>query len=355
MTLCDVYVGIENNDIVRNHVGKVIGQAESWKYIECRLHLQLSENMDSNDDLIHRLVTGLDVSLSGEVNAEEEASDPYDDMVQNLGPGTSRAATAPAPRRNIPSSVSSLTVTRSKPSSAPESSSQDGVEEILSKPAKRQKTSTMTVAEGLKKLQNLDALAAEDLSWEDLGKLRSLKEIVGNVKSKDKDDDREDVQVVKIEGKLKVTYANNKTKEIDINEDGITNCSLLARHFLRVPNSSPASWWTRVDGTETSYPVRGESLHLTPVMGASRINDKVLKMMHKRSSHLHHKMFLTRNSCSDHQSKLVMVADDNSSAKIGSRYAEASSVFEIVEGVLNFDGGLHSIRNYSYESRAIIR
>ena len=68
-----------------------------------------------------------------------------------------------------------------------------------------------------------------------------------------------------------------------------------------------------------------------------------------------YKMFLTRNSCSDHQSKLVMVADDNSSAKIGSRYAEASSVFEIVEGVLNFDGGLHSIRNYSYESRAIIR
>ena len=302
-------------------------------------------------------LAGLDTSLtsSGDEDEAEDtaAQDPYEEMMSSLPPRTQ-----PTPRPVV-SRVANLVVTRAGAATRPGTSPEPPAKrprQAAATTASSASSSSMSVAEGLQKLSNLTPESASDLSWEDLAKLKNLQEILGKkAGGEKKEDEKDDAQVVKITGKLTVQYANNKTKVIDIDEDGVSNCSLLARHFLRLPNSSPKTWFKEVDHVNQSYPVRGESLYTTSTMGSSRLNDAVLKLLHRRTSSIHHKMLLTKNSCVDQHSKLVLVSDDSSSARIGSKWSEASTVHELVEGVLNFDSAIHHIRGYSHESRSIIR
>ena len=87
------------------------------------------------------------------------------------------------------------------------------------------------------------------------------------------------------------------------------------------------------------YPLWVEILHLTLVIGSMRVNEKELKLMHRRTASLHYKMLLMWNNCTEHAQKLLMVSEDSSAA----RYQDASSSYNIMEALLNFDRAIHNI------------
>lgn len=305
-----------------------------------------------NWKLIH-MFPGADVDLDSEdEDIVEVEADPYEAMLGTLPPQQQRQLPQQqGARRTVTTAVSRMVPTRRKQVSVEEPSKRPRLNPAPSTSS----SSDMTVAEGLQRLNNLTAETAADLSWSDLEKLKSLREVIGkSEKESKKDGDLDDDEVVKITGEIRVEYGK-KVKTIKLEEDGDAGHSILARHFLRVPNTPVGEWFTRVDGLNVSHPVRGGGQHLTGVMGSQRINDGVLKLLHSRTSSLHHKMLLSKNSCVEGNQKLIMVAEDSSSAKIGSKWQEATSCHEVVEAVLNYDAAIHYIRGYSHESRAIIR
>ena len=313
------------------------------------------------------MIPGADVNLDSEEDDDvvEVEADPYEAMLGALPPQQHQQQQQPRTqqqnsRRPATSAVSRTTRRRAVAPEDPPSkrSRPDPASSTSSTPTPSTSStpaSDMTVAEGLLRLNNLTAENAADLSWSDLERLRSLREVIGKPeKDVKKDGEMDDEEIVKISGEIRVEYGK-KVKTIKLEEDGDTGHNILARHFLRVPNLPAASWFTKVDGLNLSHPVRGGGQHLAGIMGSQRINDGVLKLLHSRTATIHHKMLLSKNSCVEGNQKIVMLAEDSSAARIGSKWQEATTCHEVVESVFNYDAAVHYIRGYSHESRAIIR
>ena len=302
----------------------------------------------------------MELDSDGDQEVEVIEQDPYEVMLGTLPPPPQQQPLQQqqqqqGARRPTISAVSNIVSTRRR-----EAASETEPSSKRTKTSQPQHNSSipaeMTVAEGLARLKNLTPETAADLSWTELERLRSLQQVIGKQeKEAKKEGEMEDGEAVKITGELKIEYGNGKVKTVKIDETSDKGHSMIARHFMRVPNSPASDWFTKVDGLNLAHPVRGSGQHLAGILGPQRINDSVLKLLHSRTSNIHHKMLLTKNACLDQQQKLIMLEEDNTSARIGSKWQEASSCFEVVEAIFNYDAAIYYIRAYSYESRAIIR
>ena len=89
---------------------------------------------------------------------------------------------------------------------------------------------------------------------------------------------------------------NEKKGELTLEDDGMSNVLMEARHKLRGPNADPSLWWKKPFSSEKSTPVRGAGLYLEAAMGVARVNELTLKRLHFRSNAVTVKMLLTRNA-----------------------------------------------------------
>ena len=108
-------------------------------------------------------------------------------------------------------------------------------------------------------------------------------------------DEETESMTVTFSDPAKVSW-NERKGELTLEDDGMSNVLMEARHKLRVPNADPSLWWKKPFSSEKSTPVRGAGLYLEAAMGVARVNELTLKRLHFRSNAVTVKMLLTRNA-----------------------------------------------------------
>ena len=108
-------------------------------------------------------------------------------------------------------------------------------------------------------------------------------------------DDEMDAVLVTFQDPARVAW-DSKRGELAMEDDGVSNVMMEARHKLRTPNSCPSLWWKRPFASEKATPVRGAGMYLEAAMGVARVNELTLKRLHFRSNAVTVKMLLTRNA-----------------------------------------------------------
>ena len=148
--------------------------------------------------------------------------------------------------------------------------------------------------------------------------------------------------------------------DFTVEDNSVDRLQWDLRLHLKNPNCSPKTWWPGSEiAARQARPVRGSSLFLEHLMGSRSPHVVTVRTAHDRKKFMSVKMTLTKNNGSCGERKMrVMLSESESDAvavKVDKNWSEASTVHEVVEGVLSMMGVHHMIFPFSYQYLALIR
>ena len=130
------------------------------------------------------------------------------------------------------------------------------------------------------------------------------------------------------------------------------------RQRLRPVNMDPKEYWTKESFKRVDRPILGGSLYLEHIMNGD-VNPSTLCKSFDRGAFVELKNYLTKNSGIGMEKKKLMkiveIGSEGYSMGMQTNWAQASTVWEVMDAGFNYMAVEFMIRNYNYTALAMMR
>ena len=149
-----------------------------------------------------------------------------------------------------------------------------------------------------------------------------------------------------------------QTESLKIKDDAHTFIEFELRQSLRPINADPKDYWDKGTFKACERPILGAAVFLEHLMPGG-INEGTICKSHDRNAYTKLDNFLMKNSgVADKNKKKIQVqevGEDQYAMGVETRWEQATTVWEVVDGIMNFMALEHMIRQYSYTGLAMLR
>ena len=143
-----------------------------------------------------------------------------------------------------------------------------------------------------------------------------------------------------------------------IQDDAHTKIDTKLRQMIRPINADPKDYWTKESFKRVDRPILGQSLYLEHITNAD-VHPGTLCKSYDRGAFVEIKNFLSKNfGVGTEKKKLLKIVDigsDDLSMGMKTNWAEASTVWEVMDAGFNYVAVEYMIRGYNYSPLAMLR